>query len=383
MMEIIKDIYYVGVDDHQIDLFEGQYRVPNGMSYNSYVIMDDKIAILDTVDFKCKDEWLNNIRSILKDKLPDYLVVQHMESDHSANIMSLLEIYPDITIVGNALTFKMINQFFDVKIKNKIVVKEYDILNLGSHKLNFVFAPMVHWPEVMMSYDEKSKAFFSADAFGKFGALDCKDDWVTEARRYYIGIVGKYGRQVQDLFKKISSLEVETILPLHGPMILHDIKKFINYYNIWSSYKPEKDGIVIAYCSIYGHTKAAVHRLVKELISQGYTEVSCYDLARTDLSLVVSEAFKYSKLVLATPTYNSGVFPFMQDFLTRLKERNFKNRTIGIIENGSWAPLANKVIRLELADNDLNYLEPVVTINSKLNEASEALIRSLCMELIK
>lgn len=371
MKEIIKNIYYVGVNDHNVDLFEGQYKVPNGMSYNSYLILDEKVAIFDTVDKHFGNEWLNNIKEVLQDRKPDYLIIQHMEPDHSANIINFLNVYPDVVVVSNDKAFKMMNQFFHQEIKNKLVVKENDTLSLGEHEFKFIFAPMVHWPEVMMTYELNTKSFFSADAFGKFGALDIEQDWLDEARRYYIGIVGKYGLQVQSLFKKVANVEINRILPLHGPVLDSNLNYYLNYYNIWSKYESESDDIAIFYSSVYGNTKAACERLHSKLIHKYKKNVVIYDLARTDLSFAVSEAFKYKNIILATTTYNMGIFPIMETFLTHLVERNFQNKNIGIIENGSWAPVAARIIKEKLANSkNLNYIEPNVTLLSSLDETS-------------
>ena len=344
IMKIGNDIYYVGVNDHQIDLFEGQYVVPNGMSYNSYVIMDEKIAVMDTVDANFKDEWLENVARVLDGAKPDYLVVQHMEPDHAANIENFMKAYPDTTVVANTKTFTMMGNFFrNLNLDGKkLVVANGDSLTLGKHVLTFVFAPMVHWPEVMVTYDSTDKVLFSADGFGKFGALDVEEDWDCEARRYYIGIVGKYGAQVQKLLKAAATLDIQTICPLHGPVLTEDLGHYISLYDTWSSYTPEDDGIVIAYTSVYGHTKAAVQQLADKFRSKGCPNVVVYDLARDDMSQALSDAFRYSKLVLATTTYNASIYPFMNDFITRLVEHNFQNRTVGLIENGTWAPLADK-----------------------------------------
>ena len=381
MNKITNELYYVGVNDHNIDLFEGQYVVPNGMAYNSYIIMDEKIAVMDTVDKNFSHEWLDNLEEVLKGKKPDYLIVQHMEPDHSANIMQFLKIYPDCTVVGNTKTFKMINQFFGTDIENKLVVQDKESLVLGKHTLTFVFAPMVHWPEVMVTYDSYDKVLFSADGFGKFGALDAKEDWVDEARRYYIGIVGKYGNQVQSLLKKAKDLDIEMICPLHGPILKEDLGKYINLYNTWSSYTPEEDGILVCYTSVYGNTKNAALELVEKLKKNGAPKVVFYDLARSDMSMAIADAFRYSKIVLATTTYNASIFPFMHTFIEGLVERNFQNRTIGIIENGSWSPTAYKVIKELFANSkNLTILDPV-SILSSLNDDSRAQLDKMCKEL--
>ncbi len=387
MNKINKDLYYVGVNDHQVDLFEGQYVVPNGMAYNSYVIMDAQIAVMDTVDKNFTHEWLDNISEVLGSELPDYLVVQHMEPDHSANIMNFLKIYPDTTVVGNAKTFKMIEQFFGVDIEKKLVVNDGDTLSLGNHLLTFVFAPMVHWPEVMVTYDSYNKVLFSADGFGKFGALDVEEDWACEARRYYIGIVGKYGAQVQNLLKKAATLDIEMICPLHGPVLDKDLGYYINLYDIWSKYEVETEGIVIAYTSVYGNTKAAVLELAEKLKEKGCPKVVVNDLARCDMAEAVEDAFRYGKLVLATTTYNSDIFPFMKEFIHHLTERNYSNRTVAFIENGSWAPMAAKVMKQMLeGSKNLKFADNTVKILSALNSDSrkqlEALANELCQEYI-
>lgn len=376
-MLINKDTYYVGVNDHNIDLFEGQYVVKNGISYNSYIIMDEKIVIMDTVDKNFTSTWIENIKNVLKDKTPDYLVVQHMEPDHSANIMELVELYPNITIIGNAKTFVMIKQFFNKDITNTLVVKDGEELSIGKHTLKFIFAPMVHWPEVMVTYDSYTKILFTADGFGKFGALDVEEDWADEARRYYIGIVGKYGLQVQMLLKKAASLDIEMICPLHGPVLKDNLSYYLGLYNTWSSYTPEDNDIFIVYNSIYGNTKNAVNRLV-ELLGVVGIKAKAKDLARTDLSYDISEAFKHKTLVIATPTYNNGLFPFTKIFIDGLLERNFQNRNIAIIENGSWAPMAAKLIKDIFANSkNITFIEPIVTIKSSLNEESTTKLCSL------
>lgn len=376
-MLINKDTYYVGVNDHNIDLFEGQYVVKNGISYNSYIIMDEKIVIMDTVDKNFTSTWIENIKNVLKDKTPDYLVVQHMEPDHSANIMELVKLYPNITIIGNAKTFVMIKQFFNKDITNTLVVKDGEELSIGKHTLKFIFAPMVHWPEVMVTYDSYTKILFTADGFGKFGALDVEEDWADEARRYYIGIVGKYGLQVQMLLKKAASLDIEMICPLHGPVLKDNLSYYLGLYNTWSSYTPEDNDIFIVYNSIYGNTKNAVNRLV-ELLGVVGIKAKAKDLARTDLSYDISEAFKHKTLVIATPTYNNGLFPFTKIFIDGLLERNFQNRNIAIIENGSWAPMAAKLIKDIFANSkNITFIEPIVTIKSSLNEESTTKLCSL------
>lgn len=387
-MTITKDIKYVGVNDHKVDLFEGQYKVPGGISYNSYAVIDEKIAIMDTVDVNFTHEWLDNIQNTLGNRVPDYLVVQHMEPDHSANIVSFIKAYPDAKIVSSAKAFSMMKNFFGTDFEDRrIVVGEGDTLNLGEHTLTFVTAPMVHWPEVIVTYDSKDKVLFSADGFGKFGALDIDEPWADEARRYYIGIVGKYGAQVQSLLKKASGLEIDFICPLHGPVLKENLAYYINLYNTWSSYQPEEEGIVIAYTSIYGNTKKAVIQLEEKLKGNGCPKVVVYDLARCDMSSAVSDAFRYNKLVLATTTYNADVFPFMREFIDHLTQRNFQNRTVALIENGSWSPLAAKVMKEMLANSkNITYAENTVKILSALNEESAtqlgALAEELCREYI-
>ena len=382
MKNVTKDIYYVGVNDHQVDLFEGQYVVPNGMAYNSYVIIDDKIAVVDTVDKNFTHEWLDNVSEVLGNKKPDYLIVQHMEPDHSANIMNFLKTYPNAIVVGNSKTFKMIEQFFGVNLENKLVVNDMDSLSLGNHTLTFVFAPMVHWPEVMVTYDSYDKVLFSADGFGKFGALDVEEDWACEARRYYIGIVGKYGAQVQTLLKKASTLDIQIICPLHGPVLTENLGYYINLYDIWSKYEVESEGIVIAYTSIYGNTKTAVMELAEKLKANGCPKVVVNDLARCDMAEAVEDAFRYGKLVLATTTYNSEIFPFMREFINHLVERNYSNRTVALIENGSWAPTAAKVMKqmFEKSKN-ITFTENTVKILSALNKDSREQLDNLAKEL--
>ena len=382
MKNVTKDIFYVGVNDHQVDLFEGQYVVPNGMAYNSYIIKDEKIAVVDTVDKNFTHEWLDNVAEVLGKDKPDYLIVQHMEPDHSANIMNFLKVYPETVVVGNVKTFKMIEQFFGVDIEKKLIVKDMDSLSLGKHQLTFVFAPMVHWPEVMVTYDSYDKVLFSADGFGKFGALDVEEDWACEARRYYIGIVGKYGAQVQALLKKAATLDIQIICPLHGPVLTENLGYYINLYDIWSKYDVESEGIVIAYTSVYGNTKAAVLELAEKLKSNGCPKVVVNDLARCDMAEAVEDAFRYGKLVLATTTYNSEIFPFMREFINHLVERNYSNRTIGLIENGSWAPTAARVMKqmFEKSKN-ITFTENTVKILSALNTESRQQLDSLAKEL--
>ena len=387
-MKITNDIRYIGVNDHQVDLFEGQYVVPNGMSYNSYAIMDDLIAIMDTVDARFTHEWLDNIRDTLGDRQPNFLIIQHMEPDHSANIVNFLKVYPDAVVVASAKAFTMMQNFFGKDFtENGMVVGEGDTLCLGKHTLTFVTAPMVHWPEVMVTYDSTDKVLFSADGFGKFGALDVEEDWACEARRYYIGIVGKYGAQVQALLKKAATLDIRIICPLHGPVLTENLGYYIGKYDTWSSYTPEDEGIVIAYTSVYGNTKKAVLKLADQLRAKGCPKVVVNDLARCDMAEAVEDAFRYSKLVLATTTYNADIFPFMRQFIDHLTERNFSNRTVAFIENGSWAPMATKVMKgmLEKSKN-ITYTESTVKILSALNEDSskqlEALSDELCREYL-
>ena len=384
-MKITNDIKYLGVNDHKVDLFEGQYVVPNGMSYNSYAIIDDKIAIMDTVDIGFTHEWLDNIQNTLGARKPDYLVIQHMEPDHSANIDNFVKTYPDAVIVSSAKAFAMMKNFFGTDFAEKrIVVGEGDTLNLGKHTLTFVAAPMVHWPEVIVTYDSYDKVLFSADGFGKFGALDVNESWDDEARRYYIGIVGKYGAQVQALLKKASGLDISKICPLHGPVLDENLGHYLNLYNTWSSYQPEEDGIVIAYTSVYGNTKKAVMILEEKLKNLGCPAVKVFDLARCDMAEAVSNAFKYSKLILATTTYNADIFPFMREFINHLTERNYSNRTVALIENGSWAPLAAKVMREMLSKcKNLTFTDTSVKILSAVNSDSGEQINNLCNEICK
>ena len=375
-MTITNDIKYIGVNDHEVDLFEGQYVVPSGMAYNSYAIMDEKIAIMDTVDRNFTHQWLDNIHSVLGDRKPDYLVVQHMEPDHSANIANFLKVYPDAVVVSSDKAFTMMKNFFSEDYADRrIVVGEGDTLSLGKHTLAFVTAPMVHWPEVIVTYDVYDKVLFSADGFGKFGALDVEEEWASEARRYYIGIVGKYGPQVQALLKKAATLDIAKICPLHGPILEENLGYYINLYDIWSSYRVEDEGILVAYTSVYGNTQAAVELLVQKLKEKGCPKVVVKDLARCDMADAVAEAFRYGKLVLATTTYNADVFPFMKEFIHHLTERNYQNRTIGLIENGSWAPLAAKVMRNMLASSkNLTFTDTTVRILSALSEESKTQI---------
>lgn len=382
-MQITTDIKYIGVNDHKIDLFEGQYVVPNGMSYNSYAIIDEKIAIMDTVDAEFTKEWLQNIQEVLEGRTPDYLIVQHMEPDHSANIVSFVNAYPDAKIVSSAKAFAMMKNFFGTDYSDKqVVVGEGTTLSLGKHNLTFVTAPMVHWPEVIVTYDSTDKVLFSADGFGKFGALDVEESWADEARRYYIGIVGKYGAPVQALLKKAATLDIQMICPLHGPVLDENLGYYIDLYNTWSSYQAEEEGIVIAYTSIYGNTKKAIMQLAEKLEAKGSQKVVVYDLARADMAAAVSDAFRYSKLVLATTTYNNDIFPFMRAFIEHLTERNFSNRKVALIENGSWAPTAAKVMAgmLEKSKN-ITFAETTVKILSALSEESSAQIDALAEEL--
>ena len=375
---LTKDIFYVGVNDHKVDLFEGQYDVPNGMAYNSYLILDDQIAIMDTVDQHFTKEWLANIEEVLGDKAPDYLVVQHMEPDHSANIMNFLKKYPNTIVVGNSKTFTMMKQFFGEEVPFKAVVADGDSLKLGRHTLTFVFAPMVHWPEVMVTYDDADKVLFSADGFGKFGALDVDEEWDCEARRYYFGIVGKYGAQVQSLLKKAAALDIQMICPLHGPVLKDNLDHYIKQYDIWSSYQPEVDGVAVFYTSVYGHTKQAAELLVERLKENGTPKVALCDLAREDMAECVEDAFKYGKIVLATTTYNAGIFPFMDEFINHLLERNYQNRKIGFIENGTWAPLAAKIMKGKFENSkNITFMEPVVRILSALTDENKEQINAL------
>ncbi len=384
-MFITQDIAYVGVNDHQVDLFEGQYKVPNGMAYNSYVIMDEKTAVVDTVDARFTHEWLDNVQNALKGRQPDYLIVHHMEPDHSANIANFMDNYPKAVIVSSAKAFTMMQNFFGTDYEERrVVVGEGDTLTLGKHTLTFVTAPMVHWPEVIVSYDACDKVLFSADGFGKFGALDVEEDWACEARRYYIGIVGKYGAQVQALLKKAAELDIQVICPTHGPILKENLGYYLNLYNIWSSYGVESEGIVIAYTSVYGHTKAAVELLADKLNAKGCPKVVVHDLARTDMAEAVEDAFRYGRLVLATTTYNADIFPYMKEFIHHLTERNFQSRTIGLVENGSWAPLAAKTMKAMLEGcKNLNFVEPVVHIKSALAADSKEQLETLATELCK
>ena len=384
-MTITNDIKYIGVNDHEVDLFEGQYVVPNGIAYNSYVILDDKIAVMDTVDKNFGEEWLNNLEAVLEGRKPDYLVVHHMEPDHSANIDHFLKVYPEAIVVSSTKAFAMMKQFFGTDYADRrIVVGEGDTLALGKHELTFVTAPMVHWPEVIVSYDSTDKVLFSADGFGKFGALDVEEDWACEARRYYIGIVGKYGAQVQALLKKASALDIAIICPLHGPVLTENLGYYLNLYDIWSSYRVESEGVVIAYTSVYGNTKAAVELLAEKLREKGCPKVVVNDLARCDMAEAVEDAFRYGKLVLATTTYNGDIFPFMREFIHHLTERSYRNRTVGLIENGSWAPVAAKVMTKMLENSkDLRFTDTTVKIFSAMDDANRAQIEALAEELCK
>lgn len=384
-MKISENILYVGVNDHKIDLFEGQYKVPNGMAYNSYVIIDEKIAVMDTVDRSFTAEWLENIKKVLGEKKPDYLVVQHMEPDHSASIADFMKAYPEAVVVSNAKSFNMMKNFFgNDYAERKIAVGEKDTLNLGKHELHFVAAPMVHWPEVIMTYESTEKVVFSADAFGKFGANDIEEDWACEARRYYFGIVGKFGMQVQNVLKKLSAFDIKTICPLHGPVLSENLGYYLNLYDIWSSYKTESEGVFIAYTSVYGNTRNAAKLLEEKLKEKGCPKVAIADLARDDMAEAVEDAFRYGKIVLATTTYNGDIFPFMREFINNLTERNFQNKTVALIENGSWAATAANVMKrmLEKSKN-ITYTETSVKIMSALNDANKAEIEALADELCK
>ncbi len=382
-MFISNDIRYIGVNDHEIDLFEGQYVVPNGMAYNSYVIMDEKIAVMDTVDQNFGKQWLDNLSAALDGRKPDYLIVQHMEPDHSANIAVFMDTYPEATVVSSARAFVMMQNFFGTDFsQRRIVVGEGDTLSLGQHKLTFVTAPMVHWPEVIVTYDSFDKVLFSADGFGKFGALDAEEDWACEARRYYIGIVGKYGAPVQTLLKKASKLDIRTICPLHGPVLTENLGYYLNLYNIWSSYSVESEGVVIAYTSVYGNTKKAVELLAQKLTEKGCPKVTVTDLARDDMAEAVEDAFRYGKLVLATTTYNGSIFPYMRTFIDHLTERSYQNRTVAFLENGSWAPVAAKTMAKMLeSSKNITFAQNTVTVTSALSEKSIAQIEALAQEL--
>ena len=384
-MEISSSIKYVGVNDHEIDLFEGQYVVPNGMAYNSYVILDDKIAVIDSVDGSFIDEWLSNVKAVLGDKSPDYLIVQHMEPDHSAGIKKFSEVYPNAIIVSNSKSFVMMKNYFETDFAGRnLAVGENDTLSLGKHELTFITAPMVHWPEVIMTYDKTDKVLFSADGFGKFGALDVEEDWACEARRYYFGIVGKYGVNVQAVLKKASGIDIQTICPLHGPILKENLAYYLDLYNKWSSYTPEAEGVTICYTSVYGNTKNAVMLLRDQLLNNGCKKVALFDLARDDMSEAVEDAFKYGKLVLATTTYNGSIFPFMNTFIETLVEHNYQNRTIGFIENGSWAPIATKIMKAKLENlKNITFTENNVKIFSAVKQENIEQISALANELLK
>lgn len=383
-MEITQDIQYIGVNDYDIDLFEGQYHVENGMAYNSYVILDEKIAVMDTVDTHFGEKWMQNLKDVIGTRTPDYLIIQHMEPDHSANISAFAEAYPDAVIVSSAPAFTMMRQFFGMDYADRRqVIKEGDTLSLGTHTLQFVAAPMVHWPEVMVTYDTTDKVLFSADGFGKFGALDTDEDWACEARRYYFGIVGKYGMQVQNLLKKAAALDIQMICPLHGPVLKDNLEYYVNLYQTWSSYSVESEGIMIAYTSVYGNTKKAVELLAEKLTGKGCPKVVVADLAREDMAECVEDAFRYGKLVLATTTYNTDMFPFMREFISDLAERNYQNRTVALIENGSWAPMAAKAMRAGLENcKNITFAETTVQLRSALNEESMAQLEALAEELM-
>ncbi len=388
MNKIANEIYYIGVNDHEIDLFEGQFDVPNGMAYNSYIVLDEKIAVFDTVDANFKEQWLGNISETLDGKKPDYLIVQHMEPDHSANILEFIKAYPEAVIVGNAKTFAMMSAYFegiDAEIADrKLVVKDGDKLSLGRHELTFIFAPMVHWPEVMFTYDSAEKVLFSADGFGKFGALDVEEDWACEARRYYFGIVGKYGVQVQAVLKKTSALDIQMICPLHGPVLSENLGYYLGLYNTWSSYGVESEGVMIAYTSVYGNTKKAAELLKDKLLEKGCPKVVFCDLAREDMAEAVEDAFRYGKLVLATTTYNADIFPFMKHFIGDLIERNYQNRTIGLIENGSWAITAGKTMKAMFEKSkNITWLDTTVSIKAGVKSENIAQIEAMADELMK
>lgn len=384
-MTVSSDIKYIGVNDHKIDLFEGQYIVPNGMAYNSYVILDEKIAVVDSVDQNFGDEWLEKLEEVLEGRRPDYLIVQHMEPDHSAYIVKFMEIYPDAVVIASRMAFTMMKNYFGTDYaERRIAVGEGDQLSLGKHKLTFVTAPMVHWPEVIMTYDAADQVLFSADAFGKFGALDREEDWACEARRYYIGIVGKYGQQVQALLAKATGLDIKTICPLHGPVLTENLGYYMNLYDTWSSYRAENEGVLIAYTSIYGHTREAAELLAEKLKEKGCPKVTLIDLARCDMAEAVESAFRYSRLVLATTTYNGDIFPFMKEFLHHLTERTYRNRTVGLIESGSWAPQAAKIMRNMLAESkDLTFTDTTVKIVCAMNEENKQQIEAMADELTR
>ena len=383
MFKVENNIYCIGINDHSIDLFEGMYKVPDGISYNSYVILDEKVAVLDTADAHFGEQWLNEVKEVLGGRQPDYLVIHHMEPDHSANIQNFLKVYPNVQVVGNAKTFVMIKEYFGFDVNNTVKVDEGSVLKLGKHSLRFVMAPLVHWPEVMVSYDEHSKVVFSADGFGKFGALDVDQPWDDEARRYYIGIVGKYGAQVQSLLKKLSALDVKKICPLHGPVLEGDLSHYIGLYDTWSSYRPEKDAIMVAYASVYGHTKA-VAEMLADMLKKAGKEVIVADLARADRAKCVADAFMCSKLVLASVTYNAEIFPCMREFIDRLAERNFRSRTVAFIENGTWAPISAKLMRERLSGcKDLNFIGQTVKVRAAFSEENAPELETLVNELVK
>lgn len=383
MFKVENDIYCIGINDHSIDLFEGMYKVPDGVSYNSYVILDEKVAVLDTADAHFGEQWLNEVKEVLGGRQPDYLVIHHMEPDHSANIQNFLKVYPNVQVVGNAKTFVMIKEYFGFDVNNTVKVDEGSVLKLGKHSLRFVMAPLVHWPEVMVSYDEHSKVVFSADGFGKFGALDVDQSWDDEARRYYIGIVGKYGAQVQSLLKKLSALDVKKICPLHGPVLEGDLSHYIGLYDTWSSYRPEKDAIMVAYASVYGHTKA-VAEMLADMLKKAGKEVIVADLARADRAKCVADAFMCSKLVLASVTYNAEIFPCMREFIDCLAERNFRSRTVAFIENGTWAPISAKLMRERLSGcKDLNFIGQTVKVRAAFSEENAPELETLVNELVK
>ena len=383
MFKVENNIYCIGINDHSIDLFEGMYKVPDGISYNSYVILDEKVAVLDTADAHLGEQWLNEVKEVLGGRQPDYLVIHHMEPDHSANIQNFLKVYPNVQVVGNAKTFVMIKEYFGFDVNNTVKVDEGSVLKLGKHSLRFVMAPLVHWPEVMVSYDEHSKVVFSADGFGKFGALDVDQPWDDEARRYYIGIVGKYGAQVQSLLKKLSALDVKKICPLHGPVLEGDLSHYIGLYDTWSSYRPEKDAIMVAYASVYGHTKA-VAEMLADMLKKAGKEVIVADLARADRAKCVADAFMCSKLVLASVTYNAEIFPCMREFIDCLAERNFRSRTVAFIENGTWAPISAKLMRERLSGcKDLNFIGQTVKVRAAFSEENAPELETLVNELVK
>ena len=383
-MKISDSVVYIGVNDKTIDLFESQYKVPNGVSYNSYVILDEKVAVMDTVDKRATEQWMENLSQALNGRSVDYLVVSHLEPDHASNVQKLAELYPDMKIVGNAKIFSMLPQFFSMDLSDRsVVVKEGDTLSLGSHTLQFFMAPMVHWPEVMVEYEQSEKILFSADGFGKFGALDVEEDWTDEARRYFINIVGKYGTQVQNLLKKAATLDIQTICPLHGPVLKENLGYYIEKYLTWSSYEPEEEGVVIAYASIHGNTAKAAEKMAEILKEKGAKAVCCFDLARDDMAEAVAEAFRYDKLVIMSPTYDGALFPCMEDFLYHLKVKTYKKRTVGIVENGSWAPMAGKLMKAYLeAMKDVQICEPVVSIKSVMKEADEKNLETLAEALL-